>query len=197
MSGVLNLTGVARPGTMRSGCLASASAHVIGASSSPRGRHGAMQFERFLTLLRALQQEGVEYVLVGGVAMNLHGIARATEDVDLFIRPERENVQRLTRALRSIWEDPDIDQITVEDLRGEYPTVRYGPPGEDFVIDLLSRLGEQVQFEDIEAERLRLGDAEVRIATPRMLYRMKKDTVRPIDRADATALREKFALPEE
>jgi hypothetical protein len=34
----------------------------------------------------------------------------------------------------------------------------------------------------------------VRVATPRMLYRMKRHTVRPIDRADAEALREKFDL---
>ena len=129
--------------------------------------------------------------------MNLQGIARATEDVDLFIRPDWENVQRLTTALRSIWDDPDIDQITLEDLRGEYPTVRYGPPGEDFVIDLISHLGEKFHYEDIEAERMKGEDAEIRIATPRTLYLMKKDTVRPIDRADATALREKFGIREE
>ncbi len=156
-----------------------------------------MQFERFLSLLRALERERVDYVLIGGVAMNLHGIARATEDVDLFIRPERENVQRLTRALRSIWDDPEIDQITLEDLRGEYPTIRYRPPGEDLVIDLLSQLGEQFQYDDIEAERMKVEDAEIRIVTPRMLYRMKKDTLRPIDRADATALRDKFGIREE
>ena len=34
----------------------------------------------------------------------------------------------------------------------------------------------------------------VRIATPRALYRMKRDTVRPIDRADADALRRRFAI---
>ncbi len=156
-----------------------------------------MQFQRFLSLLRALERERVDYVLIGGVAMNLQGIARATEDVDLFIRPERENVQRLTRALRSIWDDPEIDQITLEDLRGEYPTIRYGPPGEDFVIDFLSHLGEKFHYDDIEVERMKIEDAEIRIATPRMLYRMKRDTVRPIDRADAAALREKFGIREE
>ena len=37
---------------------------------------------------------------------------------------------------------------------------------------------------------------KVPVATPATLYRMKKDTVRPIDRADAAALREKFGLGE-
>jgi hypothetical protein len=51
-----------------------------------------MEFERILELLRALASEDVDYVLVGGVALNLHGIVRATEDVDLFIRPSVDNV---------------------------------------------------------------------------------------------------------
>jgi hypothetical protein len=36
----------------------------------------------------------------------------------------------------------------------------------------------------------------VRVAAPATLYRMKKDTLRPMDRADAAALREKFELEE-
>jgi hypothetical protein len=34
----------------------------------------------------------------------------------------------------------------------------------------------------------------VRVATPKALYRLKKDTVRPLDRQDAAALRERFDL---
>jgi hypothetical protein len=96
-----------------------------------------MDFERFLAVLRALEREGVDYA----TALGLHGIVRATEDIDLFVRPQADNVERLRRALRSVWDDPDVEQITAEDLAGQYPTIRYGPPGEAFVIDLLSRLG--------------------------------------------------------
>jgi nucleotidyltransferase AbiEii toxin of type IV toxin-antitoxin system len=156
-----------------------------------------VDFERFLELLRALAREDVDYVLVGGVALNLHGIVRATEDVDLFIRPEANNVERLKRALRLVWDDPDIDQITVADLVGEYPTIRYGPPGEDFVVDLLARLGSAFVFEDLEMRTVQVEGVTVRLATPATLYRMKRDTARPIDRADALALREKFRLGEE
>ena len=99
-----------------------------------------MDFDKFLEVLRALAHEGVDYVLVGGVALGVHGIARATEDIDLFIRADEQNVERLKRALRSVWDDPDIGGITAGDLAGEYPTIRYGPPGEGFVIDLLGHL---------------------------------------------------------
>lgn len=156
-----------------------------------------MDFERFLLFLRELERNSVKYVLIGGVALNLHGIIRATEDIDLFVQPEERNVGRLKRALRSVWDDPDIDQITAEDLAGNYPTVRYGPPGEDFVIDFLSRLGSAFQFEDVQAETVDVEGVQVRLATPAILYRMKKDTVRPIDRADAAALKEKFELQDE
>ncbi|MGH7266800.1 MAG: nucleotidyl transferase AbiEii/AbiGii toxin family protein [Candidatus Rokuibacteriota bacterium] len=153
-----------------------------------------MEFERFLAVLRALERERVEYVLVGATALSLHGIIRATEDMDLFVRPAGDNVDRLRRALRSVWNDPDIDQIRLEDLAGEFPTIRYGPPDEDFVIDLLSRLGSAFGFDDLESEVVTVEGIRVCVATPATLYRMKKDTVRPIDRADAAALKERFGL---
>jgi hypothetical protein len=156
-----------------------------------------MDFDKFLEVLRALGREGVDYVLVGAVALGVHGIVRATEDVDLFIRPDGENVERLKRALRSVWDDPDIAGITAADLAGEYPTVRYGPPGEGFVIDLLARLGSAFAFEDLQSQTVSVEGVPVRVATPATLYRMKRGTVRPIDRADAAALREKFGLGEE
>jgi nucleotidyltransferase AbiEii toxin of type IV toxin-antitoxin system len=153
-----------------------------------------MDFERFLDLLKALKREGVDYVLVGGVAVNLHGIVRATEDIDLFIRPGEDNVERLKRALRSLWDDPEIAQISARDFAGEFPTIRYGPPDDAMVIDLISALGSAFTFEDLDAQTVMVEGVPVRVATPETLYRMKKDTVRPIDRADAVALREKFRL---
>ncbi len=65
------------------------------------------------------------------------------------------------------------------------------------MIDLLSHLGSAFAFEDLEAETVSLEGVPVRVATPATLYRMKKGTDRPIDRADAAALREKFRLLEE
>jgi acylphosphatase len=156
-----------------------------------------MDFEKFLDVSRALAREGVDYVLVGAVALGLHGIVRATEDIDLFVRADRENVERLKRALRTVWDDPDIAQITVEDLAGEFPTIRYGPPDEGFVIDLLARLGSAFTIDDLEVQMILVEGVPVRVATPSTLYRMKKDTVRPIDRADVAALREKFGIPED
>jgi hypothetical protein len=156
-----------------------------------------MDFDRFLELLGALEREGVDYVLVGGVAVNLHGIVRATEDIDLFVRPEVDNLERLKAALRAVWNDPVIDEITASDFLGDYPTLRYGPPDDDVIIDVLTRLGTRFRFEDLEGETLMLEGVKVRVATPATLLRMKTGTLRPIDRADARALAEKFGLKEQ
>lgn len=156
-----------------------------------------MSFDQFLAVLRAFAREGVEYVLVGGVAVNIHGIVRTTEDIDFFIRPTEENVARIRAALRSIWPDPHIDEITAADLAGAYPTIRYGPPTGDILIDLLAGLGTAWRFEDLDSEMREFGGVEVRVATPRTLVRMKAGTVRPRDHADAALLRERFHLQDD
>ena len=156
-----------------------------------------IDLDRLLALVRALNREGVEYAVVGATALGLHGLARATEDVDLFVRPTPDNVARLRRALSAIWSDPDIDSIVASDLAGEYPTIRYGPPDGSFTLDLLARLGERFLYDDIEAATVEFHGEPIRTATPRMLYRMKRDTVRPLDQADAAALRRTFDLEDE
>jgi len=153
-----------------------------------------MDFGRVAQFLQALERENVQYVLVGGVALNAHGIVRATQDLDLFVKPEPDNVASLKRALRAVWDDPEIDEVRYEELSGDYATIRYGPPNEDFVIDLMTRLGDAFRFDDLAAETVSWGGVNVRVATPETLYKMKKDTLRLVDRADAAELRERFGL---
>jgi hypothetical protein len=52
-------------------------------------------------------------------------------------------------------------------------------------------------FEELESQEMVVNDIRVRVATPRMLYRMKKGTVRPKDRVDADWIRQTFGLEEE
>jgi hypothetical protein len=150
-----------------------------------------------LRVIASLNQAGVDYIVVGGVALNLHGLVRATEDLDLFVRPDPENVERLRRALSAVWDDPEIEQITAEDLCGDFPVIRYGPPEGTLYLDILTRLGEVTQFSDLRFQEKEIEGVRVRVATPATLYRMKKDTVRPIDRADVLALRSAFDLEAE
>lgn len=156
-----------------------------------------MDFDSVQKVLAALEQERVEYVVFGAVAINLLGLPRATEDLDLFVAPDPENIERLKTALRSVFADPSIEDIKAEELLGEYPAVQYVPPEGTFYIDILTRLGEAFRYEDITSIRLDFGGLTVSVATPEILYRMKKDTVRPKDWGDAEALRRRFKLEEE
>ena len=155
-----------------------------------------MRYEITRRVLESFEVEGVAYIVFGGVAINLLGLARATEDLDVFIEATEENVVRLKRALFSVFRDDAIDEIAADDLLGEYPAIQYVPPDGDFHVDILTRLGEAWTFEDLDAIRLDLGGVTVTVASPETLYRMKKDTVRPRDRADAEALRRRFGLEE-
>lgn len=146
-------------------------------------------------MLLALEREQVDYVVFGAVALALHGLARATEDLDLFIAPTRDNIERLRKALTSVFHDPDIEQITAEDLLGDYPAVQYAPPEGAFHVDILTRLGERYDFAGLDKQRVSLDGVSVSVVTPRMLYEMKRDTVRPKDKADAARLAYHFNLP--
>lgn len=156
-----------------------------------------MELELTKKILAALEREGVRYVVFGAVALNLLGLARATEDLDLFVAPEPENVERLKKALHSVFDDPSIEEISAEDLLGDYPAVQYNPPEGGFHLDILTRLGEAFAFDDLEAIRIDLEGQGVSVASPKTLYRMKKGTIRPRDWGDAEALRRRFLLEDD
>ena len=157
-----------------------------------------MEHDELLRVLRAFQDQRLEYVLVGATAMGFHGLVRATEDVDLVIRPTPENVERLRKALQDAYpDDPNIQDIRTEDLLGDYPAIRYYPVNGELFFDILARLGEAASYETIESEVIEVEGVRIIAATPQALYRLKKDTVRPIDRQDAAVLRERFQLKDE
>ncbi|MCA1558861.1 MAG: hypothetical protein LC753_05385 [Acidobacteria bacterium] len=73
----------------------------------------------FEGLLRRLLQDGVQFVLVGGLAATVHGSARSTFDVDIVYSRSRENIERLVRALAPL-----------------QPYLRGAPPGLPFRLDV-------------------------------------------------------------
>lgn len=156
-----------------------------------------MDFAEARRIISAFEEHGVAYVVVGSMAMAAQGIVRATRDMDVFISPDPSNVARLRAALHELFSDPEIDTIRAEDLAGDYPAVQYVPPAGDYWIDFLARLGDAFTFADVESETVDLDGVPFRAATARMLYRMKRDTVRPQDRMDAERLRSRFDLGEE
>ncbi len=121
--------------------------------SERQGTLEAVDRDEMLRVLRAFEEEGLEYVLIGAGAMGFHGLVRATEDLDVFIRATPENVERLKRAFRAAYRgDPHVEEISAADLLGDYPAVRYYPPSGDLYFDVMTRLGKAASFDTVEAE---------------------------------------------
>lgn len=155
-----------------------------------------MDFDKVLALIEAMNREGVDYTLFGALALAAHGLVRATEDADFFINPSEDNVGRLKRALRSVWDDPNIDDIDAHELAGDYPALAYYPPGEDFGVDFVVRLGEAFAHDTVPRAESNLDGVPVHVVSKRCLYEMKRDTVRYKDRLDAEALRQELEKEE-
>jgi len=113
-------------------------------------------------VFRALVDEGVDFVVIGAMAMAAQGLPLATQDLDFFLAPTRENVEALKRALAGLFNDPSVDEISADDLLGDYPAVEYVPPHGRFWIDIRRRA--RHEFEQVcriwtTADRLPIGRA--------------------------------------
>lgn len=60
----------------------------------------------YLDIFKALEDHKVRYLLVGGLAMNLHGVPRMTMDVDLVIALDTDNLEKLINAATSLQLQP-------------------------------------------------------------------------------------------
>jgi hypothetical protein len=69
----------------------------------------------YLDLFRALQKHEVQYLVVGGLAVVLHGYARATADVDLVLALDEANLQRFLQAAHALRLKPALP-VTIESL---------------------------------------------------------------------------------
>jgi hypothetical protein len=88
-----------------------------------------------LRLLSRFRDEGVEYVLVGGQAVRLNGYLRATEDVDVLLRPSRLNGEKVIRALSFLASAKDLDPDWFDQQPGdEVENIRIA---DDLLVDLL------------------------------------------------------------
>jgi hypothetical protein len=56
-------------------------------------------YDELKALVAALNEEGVPYALCGGLAMAVHGFVRATEDIDLLVRPS--DVERIVSRMKT------------------------------------------------------------------------------------------------
>ena len=136
-------------------------------------------------LLELFQAHGVEYVLVGGFAVNYYGYVRTTQDIDILILPSAENAERVTAALDAFgFGGAGIPRRLFE---REGSAVHLGV--EPNRIDLLTRLV-GVSLDEVFARRntVALDNIQVNIISLQMLIKTKQASDRARDRADAEEL---------
>lgn len=143
-----------------------------------------------MSVLNALQQEGVDYVLIGGFAVVLHGSSRLTEDRDIFIRNTGKNIERLRKALNSVFNDDSISEITSREIQN-YAVIRYGT-AEDFYIDIIGSIGEKFSYDDILSEEIIVEGVKIKIATIESLYKLKEKTYSAVDQHNLLFLAEEL-----
>jgi hypothetical protein len=93
-----------------------------------------MDDDPLLKLLRRFADERVEYVLVGGQAVRLNGFLRATEDIDLLLKPGRINGEKVKRALDFMAAAQELDPDWFEQRAGEPENIRVA---DELMLDLL------------------------------------------------------------
>ncbi len=141
--------------------------------------------EKQISLLAAFAAANVDYAIVGGVAVNAHGYARATNDLDIFIRPTEENARAAYGALMSL--GIPLEGVEPNDLLDEEENLRFGP-AEDHV-DILPSIGE-MPFEQVWRNRVE-SDVEgltVPFISKADLIENKRQVGRLRDLADAEEL---------
>ena len=143
----------------------------------------------FGRILEDLNEAGVGYVLIGGIALIRHGVVRATRDVDAVFDPAPENVQRI-RTLVSQWgaTRPDGSSISEDSISGERSIHLATELGE---LDLVSEATAGIPFTDLyaRAEIKKVDGVETHICSLADLVAMKRAVGRERDLADLADLR--------
>lgn len=134
-----------------------------------------MSTENPLTkLLARFRDEGVEYVLVGGQAVRLNGYLRATEDIDVLVKPSRANGERIIRALSFLPSSRDLDPdwfVPTED--GEVENIRVA---DDLLVDLLfAANGETYESVQPYVRDLMIEEIPIRVLNIDGLIKTKTD----------------------
>ena len=136
-------------------------------------------------LFAALHAAGVDYAVVGGVAVNAHGFVRNTRDLDIFIRPTVENAQATFRALRDL--GAPLEGLDSTDLLTEYE--HYQLLTEHGRVDILTSIGE-MRFDQVWRNRVDadIDGVVVHFISKADLIENKRQIGRLIDLADAEQL---------
>ncbi len=150
----------------------------------------------FAKLLAGLADHDVRFIVVGGVAVTLHGYVRLTEDVDILLDLDAENVARFLGCMAGFGEG-FARELSVDDFDDSEGAIRIVEISEHVQLDVFTRMS-GLHYSDVimDADRFELGTHAIRYASKAALIRWKENSVREKDRLDALALHKLTANPQ-
>ena len=133
---------------------------------------------QFEELLKALLNEGVEFVVIGGLAANIHGVTVPTYDIDICYNRSPENLKRLARALHPL--NPTVRAPKDPPFRADEATLKAGLNftletrlGDINILGEVGRIGFYKEAEHASSEVSMFG-LKVRVMSINALIKSKK-----------------------
>lgn len=141
----------------------------------------------FADLLIELDEAGAEFLLVGGWAVVLYGHVRATDDLDVFVRPSQANAERVVAALRAFGAPLAAHGITSTVFAREGDAYRFGVA--PLKIEVLTKIS-GVSFDEAlaDARTFDLNGHAIPYIGKAALIRNKRAAARHKDLADVEEL---------
>ena len=132
-----------------------------------------------LKICESLNHAGARYIVIGGMALVVHGFNRGTEDIDLLVDRTVENITRLREAL-SILPDNAVREVRDTDIE-EYGVVRVA---DEVVVDLMgSACGIDFNAAETDIDWREIEGIKIPFASASLLLKTKQ-TVREKDEID-------------
>ncbi len=145
------------------------------------------------TLARYLDEQGVEYALVGGYALAAHGLGRFTDDIDILVNPSAENSRRWIVALSRLPDAAAAELAAEGDVFAD--DKRYAiRVNDEFTIDVMPSIA-GLSWDELEPHltSTKIDDVTIRLLDLPGLLKTKRGA-RPKDQMDAAVI--KAALDE-
>lgn len=141
----------------------------------------------FRDMLASLVECEVEFVVVGAHALAVHGIVRATGDLDILVRASRSNALRVIAALKAFGAPLEAHGVSERDFEESDNVYQVGLPPRR--IDLLTSIS-GVSFDEAleRAVRVTIDELSIPFIGRAALLRNKRATGRDKDRVDADLL---------
>ncbi len=151
-------------------------------------------------LFKALEEDKIEYVVVGGLALVLHGVVRLTADLDLIVALKEDNINKFAKMMTKLGYKPKVsvpvEQLGKAEKRKEWieeknmKVFSFFHKKEHFkLIDVF--VTEPIPFKELNKEKkiVKVNNIHIPICSIKHLIELKEKAGRPQDLADIKALK--------